>query len=51
METMMPENIPPALIFISGLIQLVILIWIFVFPIIIIKKLKEIAEILKQKSA
>jgi hypothetical protein len=49
MESVIPQNIPSALIFISGLIQLAILIWIFVFPIIIIKKLKEIAEILKHK--
>lgn len=44
-----PGNIPSALILISGLIQLAIFVWIFVFPILIIRKLKEIAELIKQK--
>ncbi|HOX54617.1 MAG: hypothetical protein PHI86_05245 [Candidatus Omnitrophica bacterium] len=45
----MVGNVPSILLFISGLIQLVFFIWMFVFPIIIIKKLGEIARTLKNK--
>lgn len=45
----MAGNIPSVLLFISGLIQLLFFIWMFVFPIMIIKKLKEITQLLKNK--
>jgi hypothetical protein len=45
----MVGNIPSVLLFISGLIQLLFFIWMFVFPIIIIKKLSEISKTLKNK--
>jgi hypothetical protein len=52
METMMPKNIPSEFIFFLGIIQLIqlfVFIWIIVFPVIIIKKLNEIVELLKRK--
>ena len=48
MDPMMPSNVPSIILFLSGLIQLAIFVWIFVFPILILKKLKEIAELIKK---
>ena len=49
MEPTMPTNLPSSLIIIAGLIQFALFVWLFVFPVIIIKKLNEILETLKRK--
>lgn len=49
MDPIMTGNIPTTMLVLSGLIQLIIFIWIFVFPILIIRKLGEIVEALKHK--
>lgn len=45
----MPTDMPPAAVFIAGILQLAILIWIIAFPIIIIKKLNHLIDLLKNK--
>ncbi len=44
----MPADMPPLAIFIAGIIQLALLIWIIAFPIIIIKKLNRLIESIKK---
>lgn len=48
MDATMPTNLPASFLLITGLIQFAFIIWIFIFPVLIIKKLSEILEILKK---
>ena len=41
------QNIPSGMMAILGLIQFGIIVWLFVFPVLILKKLTEIADILR----
>ncbi|MBL7198206.1 MAG: hypothetical protein ISS47_08915 [Candidatus Omnitrophica bacterium] len=43
------QGIPAGMMTILGLIQLGIIVWIFVFPVLILKKLNEIIDILKER--
>ncbi len=47
----MPSDMSPVAIFIAGIIQLVLLTWIILFPIIIIKKINRLADLIKNKQA
>ncbi len=40
---------PPEVVFIAGLVQLALLIWIVTFPIIIIKKLNQLIDLTRNK--
>jgi hypothetical protein len=43
------QGIPQGAMAVLGLIQLGIIVWLFVFPVLILKKLSEIADIMRQK--
>ena len=49
MDPVMPTNVPDSLVVVAGLIQLALFVWLFVFPSLIIKKLNEIAALLKKE--
>ncbi|MDP2938896.1 MAG: hypothetical protein Q8O13_02285 [Candidatus Omnitrophota bacterium] len=49
MNASMPLNMAPGAVFIAGIIQLAFLIWIISFPIIIIRKLNLLIELIKNK--
>lgn len=51
MNASMPAEMSPVAIFIIGIIQLVLLIWIITFPIIIINKLNHLIALLKDKQS
>jgi len=49
MDPNLTQSMPTGIMTILGLVQLGIIVWIFVFPVLILKKLTEIANILKAK--
>ncbi|MFC1703392.1 hypothetical protein ACFL1E_01220 [Candidatus Omnitrophota bacterium] len=50
MDPSMPSTLPPSFIIIAGLIQFALFVWLFIFPVLIIRKLNEIADAVKAKS-
>lgn len=47
MEPNTMQNMPAGAVLVAGLVQIVLIVWIFIFPVLILKKLGEIAGILK----
>ena len=49
MEPNTAQGIPGGIMALLGLIQMGVIVWLFVFPVLILKKLTEIADSLKEK--
>ncbi len=50
MDAAMAESLPASFIIVAGLIQFALFVWIFIFPVIIIRKLNELLDELKNRS-
>ncbi|MFC1594504.1 hypothetical protein ACFL38_04175 [Candidatus Omnitrophota bacterium] len=49
MDSSNPAMLPSSFVLVAGLIQFVFFVWVFIFPMLILKKLNEILEALQQK--
>jgi len=49
MNAVQPATVTPVAVIIAGLLQLALLLWIIIFPIVIIRKLNRVEEKLSGK--
>lgn len=49
MNASMAPELSPLVVFVVGIIQLALLVWIIAFPIIIINKLNRLIDLIKNK--